>query len=394
PQGVQYNARWCFERTSPKEASIVSENTALQEGTETQREEVSTQVVEAPRSAEAPQEAPAAETNERTESDGASTSSSADEDSQPAEQVEAPAVEQATSESSAGGSAESTAETAPSAEAQPAGAGEPAKPKKRRRRRRRKPRAAALPPVEIKVIPRKKIVKPLKRGMELEGTVRRLAEFGAFVDIGVGTDGLVHISELSPTRVRKVSDVVQEGQRVKVWIKDLNKAENRISLTMIPPGTKTIRNLEEGEIVQGTVTRLTSYGAFVDIGVGRDAMLHVREMANGYVAKPEDVVHVGEELEARVIAVDRRRQRIDLSLKGLRPEPELKPVREDSYSRDEDDEIPSIMAVAFQKALGEDFEIPSRRNRRPKRRRRRRDDYDDELEEVLSRTLRYRGNRM
>jgi len=253
--------------------------------------------------------------------------------------------------------------------------------------------------VEIKVIPPKKIVKPLKRGLELVGTVRRLADFGAFIDIGVGTDGLVHISELSPTRVGKVSDVLQEGQQVQVWIKDLDKEHNRISLTMIPPGTKTIRNLEEGEIVRGKVTRLAPYGAFVDIGVGREAMLHVREMAEGYVARPEDVVQIGEELEARVIAVDRRRQRIDLSLKGLRPNPEPprpepRPRREEkaTVTEKESDDLPSVMAFAFQKAFGEDFKLENRRNRRPKRRRHNRDDYDEEMEEIISRTLKHRGD--
>ncbi len=269
--------------------------------------------------------------------------------------------------------------------------------KKRRRRRRRHARAAVVQAVEIKVIPPKKIIKPLKRGMEVTGIVRRLADFGAFIDIGVGTDGLAHISELSVTRVNKVSDVLQEGQQVTAWIKDLDREHNRISLTLIPPGTKTIRNLQEGEIVRGKVTRLTPYGAFVDIGVGREAMLHVREMAEGYVAKPEDVVQVGEELEARVIAIDRRRQRIDLSLKGLRPEPaqpEPEPVAEWNFDfAEETEEIPSVMALAFQKALGEDFQAEGRRDRRQKRRRRDRDEYDEEMEEILSRTLRYRESR-
>ena len=270
--------------------------------------------------------------------------------------------------------------------------------KRRRRRRRRQAQATVPQAVEIRVIPPKKIIKPLKRGMQVTGVVRRITDFGAFIDIGVGTDGLAHISELSATRVNKVSDVLQEGQQVTAWIKDLDREHNRISLTLIPPGTKTIRNLEEGEIVRGKVTRLTPYGAFVDIGVGREAMLHVREMAEGYVAKPEDVVQVGEELEARVIAVDRRRQRIDLSLKGLRPEPtqpEPEPATNLNFDsdEDEDEEIPSVMALAFQKALGEDFEPEGRRDRRQKRRRRDRDEYDEEMEEILSRTLRYRDNR-
>lgn len=173
-----------------------------------------------------------------------------------------------------------------------------------------------------------RVVKLLSVGQQVPGKVKRITEFGAFVDIGVGRDGLIHISELSVRRVGKVTDVLQENQEIEVWIKKLDRDRNRISLTLIEPGTKTIRELEKGEIVNGTVTRILPYGAFIDIGIGRDALLHIREMSEGYVARPEDVVTVGEELEARIIELSRRRQRVDLSIKGLRPEPELEVVPE------------------------------------------------------------------
>ena len=153
--------------------------------------------------------------------------------------------------------------------------------------------------------------------MEVPGVVKRTTDFGAFVDIGVGRDGLIHISELSTRRVAKVTDVVTQGQEITAWIKELDRSRNRISLTLISPGTKTIRDLEKDEIVTGVVTRIVPYGAFVDIGVGRDALLHIREMADGYVNKPEDIVQVGEPVEARIIEISRRRGRIDLSMKGL-----------------------------------------------------------------------------
>lgn len=166
------------------------------------------------------------------------------------------------------------------------------------------------------------VVKLLSVGQPIQGTVKRITEFGAFVDIGVGRDGLVHISELSTTRVAKVNDVLAEGQEFTFWIKKLDRDRNRISLTLIEPGQRTIRDLQVGEVVEGTVTRILPYGAFIDIGVGRDALLHVREMAEGFVAKPEDVVKPGEAVEVRIIEVARRRNRIDVSMKGLRPEPE------------------------------------------------------------------------
>lgn len=247
---------------------------------------------------------------------------------------------------------------------------------------------------KVRVLPRARIVKVLSVGMEVQGTVKRVSEFGAFVDIGAGRDGLLHISELSTSRVHKVTDIVQEGQEVTVWIKELDRERNRISLTMIAPGTKTIRDLEAGELVSGTVTRLTNYGAFVDIGLERDAMLHVKEMSDGYVAKPEDVVKVGEVIEARISGVDSRRGRIDLSLKGLRPstaddsvQPEV--LLEPAVVEMEDEELPTSMEMAFRMALSEeDLEYELEKASR-KSGRRRRNNYRDQQHDIMSRTLRY-----
>lgn len=210
---------------------------------------------------------------------------------------------------------------------------------------------------------KRKVVR-LSVGQEINGTVKRTTDFGAFVDIGAGRDGLIHISELSVGRVQKVTDVVEKGQEVTVWIKRLDRERNRISLTMIPPGTKTIRDLKEGDVIEGTVTRIVPYGAFVDIGVGTDALLHVREMGNNYVAKPEDVVQAGEKLDVRIISVNRRRRRIDLSLKGLREEPEPEQeemdqaaatlgVDEEAELEDqfEEVEVLSPMELAFKRAM-------------------------------------------
>ncbi|MEZ4613896.1 MAG: S1 RNA-binding domain-containing protein [Caldilineaceae bacterium] len=114
-----------------------------------------------------------------------------------------------------------------------------------------------------------RVVKLLAVGQKVTGVVRRITDFGAFVDIGVGRDGLIHVSELSIRRVGKVSDVLQENEEVEAWIKKLDRSRNRISLTLVEPGTKTIRDLEKDELVNGTVTRILPYGAFVDIGIGR-----------------------------------------------------------------------------------------------------------------------------
>ncbi len=242
-------------------------------------------------------------------------------------------------------------------------------------------------------IPPRKVVKTLAVGQEVEGVVKRVTEFGAFIDIGVGRDGLVHVSEMAQGRVSKPSDVVKEGDKVRVWIKELDREKNRISLSMIEPGTMTLRDLEEGSTVRGRVTRLERYGAFVDIGVGRDGMLHVKEMGRGYVEKPEDVVHIGDEIDVQVIGLDRRRGRIDLSIKELLPPaPEPAPGAAPAFgavSRDEqlpavvEEEFLSPFEAALQQAQGD----PNQRRRDRKKKTRTWEFEEDEEEDLIQRTI-------
>ena len=243
------------------------------------------------------------------------------------------------------------------------------------------------------------VVRMLSVGQQVKGTVKRITEFGAFVDIGVGRDGLVHISELSAKRVGKVSDVLQEGLQVMLWIKKLDRDRNRISLTMIEPGKRTIRDLQKGEVVEGTVTRLLPYGAFIDIGIGRDALLHVREMGEGFIAKPEDVVQVGQLVEVRVIEIARRRSRVDLSMKGLRPEPEVQQQSAQQQSQPEpapepelpdefaDLEVLTPMQLAFRRAQEKSGVVlptgkPGKNNKRNDMARKR-----AQQEDIMARTL-------
>jgi small subunit ribosomal protein S1 len=236
----------------------------------------------------------------------------------------------------------------------------------------------------------------LSVGQEVAGTIKRITEFGAFVDIGAGRDGLIHISELAVGRVNKVSDVVKEGQQITAWIKKLDRNRNRISLTLIAPETRTIKDLQEGEVVPGKVSKLMPYGAFVDIGVGTDALLHIREMSVGYVTKPEDVVKAGEELDVRIISVDRRRRRIDLSLKGLRDEPEVEQAQAPHVQEEvaaevqasdtfAEVEVLSPMELAFKRAMeAEGVELNLKSGKKDKRSKKRTKAIQDE---IISRTL-------
>jgi len=229
----------------------------------------------------------------------------------------------------------------------------------------------------------KKVIKKLALGQELQGTVTRVTDFGAFVDIGVGRDGLVHVSELGGGRVNKVSDVLSEGQQVTVWIRALDREKNRISLTMRKPASVDIKTLKPDMTIRGVVTRIVPYGAFVDIDTGREALLHVREMSNEYVRNPGDIVSVGQEIEARIIKVDRRSKQVDLSIKTELPPAEPEPAES---AEQEEESAPTAMELALKAALAgrqkADSEAAGQRAERRKKKLESR-----EQEDILARTL-------
>lgn len=242
-------------------------------------------------------------------------------------------------------------------------------------------RRAGVPPLQKPGA----LAEQLSRGQRVEGIVTKITEFGAFVDIGIGRDGMIHITELSLGPVEKVSDVVQEGQQVVAWVKEVNLKKNRISLTLVDPNRKKIRDLSAGMVIKGTVTRLAPYGAFVDIGAEREAMLHVKEMGTEYVKNPGQVVKPGDTIEARILAVDKRRRRVDLTLKPEEPaEPAPAPAAaEPAPAQPEEEYIPTLMELALREAL----ERQQQRERKARKRKERPEVGDNEYEELLSRTL-------
>jgi small subunit ribosomal protein S1 len=210
--------------------------------------------------------------------------------------------------------------------------------------------------------------------------VVRLERFGAFVDIGAETDGLVHVSEMGTGRVAKPSDVVAEGDLIRVWIKDVDRKSRRISLSMVEPPDVDMRTLKPDMLLTGKVVRLESFGAFVDIGAGRDGMIHVSEMGRGYVGGPSEIVSLGDEVQVRVLEVDSRRGRIALSMKDL--------PKDDYILDEEQEEGPTSMELALRYAMeeqGVDLPIKEDTRRRRKKSRRR---YDRTQDDIVARTLR------
>lgn len=153
---------------------------------------------------------------------------------------------------------------------------------------------------------------------KLNGKILKTTLAGALVDIGQSLPGVIHISQLSEKPVNKVEDVVQEGNEVVVWVKRVRK--DRIELTMIEPLAFEWKELKPDMIVKGKVVRLESYGAFVDFGAERPGLIHVSELAHGYVKTASEVLKEGEEVEAKVLDVDRRKRQIRLSVKALQAE--------------------------------------------------------------------------
>jgi len=221
-------------------------------------------------------------------------------------------------------------------------------------------------------------ISDLQPKMRLQGTVKETQLYGAVVDIGLEYAGLVHISQLSPEHVNRVTDVVQPGDSVTVWVAKVNSEKGRIGLTMIEPPRVDWHELAEGRIYTGTVTRMEPYGVFVDIGAERPGLLHVREMSAGYVRHPSELVRMGEEIEVRILKFDRRRRRIDLTMMGITPEIEDNP--------EEEDPAKTSMEMALQRAQTQ------RQEQRRRYGKRRRPDLS-EREDILARTLKKHSKR-
>lgn len=163
--------------------------------------------------------------------------------------------------------------------------------------------------------------------MQYKAKVVKVNLAGAILDIGVGKPAFMHISQVvvpEETANKKIDEVLKIGDEIDVWVKKITRKddEERIELTMIKPLDLEWREVKVGDTVKGTVVRLEKFGAFVEIGAERPGLVHISEMAHGYVKVPSDVVKEGDEIEAQIIDVNKRKKQIKLSMKAIQPEPE------------------------------------------------------------------------
>ena len=177
---------------------------------------------------------------------------------------------------------------------------------------------------------------------------------------------MIHISQIQKDPVNKVEDILKEGQDIDVWVR--RAKADRVELTMIQPLAYEWKELKPEMVVKGKVVRLETYGAFVEIGAERPGMIHVSELAHGYVKTPGEIVKEGDEVEAKVLDVNRKKKQIKLSMKALEPEiEEFKPAKKENKKggkrgpKREDAEMPvqeeekepelTVMQIAWQEAL-------------------------------------------
>lgn len=221
----------------------------------------------------------------------------------------------------------------------------------------------------------------LQVGTQLEATVKAIELYGAFVDIGVGSDALLHISQLGKPNVRNVEDVVKLGDKLTVYVLKVEQETKRIAVSLVKPAKVNWDDIKEGETYEGQVVRVESYGAFIDIGAERPGMAHISELAEGFVKQASDVVKVGEKVQVRVLKYNRKKKQIDLSLK-----PAEEPRAQMPIDEDEEPQL-TAMAAALQKAMRGDDGAAARMAASAKKAKQR-----SQQDDIISRTLRGHSN--
>lgn len=218
----------------------------------------------------------------------------------------------------------------------------------------------------------------IKVGQEITGKVTRVELYGAFVDIGAEQDALLHISQLGRPDARNVEDVVKVGDDITVYVLKIHRETGRIALTTEKPPETGWDDIKVGDIISGQVVRIENFGVFVDVGAERPGMVHVSELDAGFVKSPSDVVSIGDQVEVRVIKVNRKKKQIDLSMKLN--------AKVEEVTTEEAEEMPTAMALALQRAMSGDSDNDEESSARGKNKSASKN--QRERDDILSRTLR------
>ncbi len=195
----------------------------------------------------------------------------------------------------------------------------------------------------------KKLFDTIKAGDVVDGTVKNVTDFGAFIDLG-GADGLLHISEMSWGRVESPKKVFKIGDTVKVLVKSIDGSKIALSRKFDDenPWKNATEKYAVGNIVKGKVARMTDFGAFIELEPGIDALLHVSQIAKEHVEKPADVLKVGQEVEAKIVDFNEDEKKISLSIKAM-----FAPEKEEAPAEEGD-----VVSVDIDKVIAEQEENP------------------------------------
>jgi len=232
--------------------------------------------------------------------------------------------------------------------------------------------------------------KEIKTKERYTGTVLKTTLQGALIDIGSEIPAFIHISQVVKDNdpaltVNSIEEVLEKGQKQEFWVKRVRK--DRIELTMKEPLGLEWREIKPGMTVSGKVIRLETFGVFIEIGAERPGLAHISELSHSYVRTPSEVVREGDDVEAQVLEVNRRKKQIKLSLKALQQIPEEvveEPVQEEEEEQTQPEPDLTAMEIAMRQAM-EKSEAEANQALKPKTRKKK--EADTEQEDILSRTL-------
>jgi predicted RNA-binding protein with RPS1 domain len=216
---------------------------------------------------------------------------------------------------------------------------------------------------------------------KLTGKVIKTTLAGAVVDIGKDKPGVVHISKLQEKPVVKVDDVVKAGDEVTVWIRRERKDADYYDLTMVEPLPLEWNEIKNGMVLKGKVVKIERFGAFVDIGTERPGLVHISELTHDYIRNTDEAVTMNEEVEVKVLGVDRRKKQIKLSMKALQEDP--KKFVQQELEEEKREPALTAMEIAWKRALDEENDADPRASASGKKDR-------SAQEEIFERTLKNR----
>ena len=221
----------------------------------------------------------------------------------------------------------------------------------------------------------------VKKKDHIKGKVTKLTLGGAVIDLGLDRPGFLHLTQIGDRSIKRIEDVLTEGQEIDVWVRKAGSGKDFIELTTSEPLALEWRDIKKGMKISGSVVKIEKFGAFVEIGAERPGLVHVSEMSHDFVRTPEEVVKVGDAVEAMVLDVDRKKRQIKLSMKALvdKPEAILNEINNEVEDEEFNEPVPNAMEYALRAAMEKSREKSGSRKKQKSG--------NQTLEDIFTRTL-------